>query len=100
MKVHSCTQGEDLAAIRARIELDDGAILHIGAAGAIHFDDASEQDAYDDRVLDEAKGIRRKRNPEWYDALVKRNKETATSREGAGRPRKIKPEEGAKGGSE
>ena len=96
MTIHAYIQGEDLAAIRARLDLDEDAILHIGAAGAIHFDDAAEQDKYDDRVLDEAKMIRRKRDPEWYDSLVARNKASTAAR---GRP-KGKGEVPTKGGSE
>ncbi len=100
MTIHSYTQGEDIAAIRARLELEDGAILHIGAAGAIHFDDAAEQDAYDDRILDEAKVIRRKRRtPEQIEARRAVNRENAKN---AGRPKgsKNKAVKATKGGSE
>lgn len=96
MTIHAYPQGEDIAAIRARLELDDGAILHIGAAGAIHFDDAAEQDAYDDRILDEAKMIRRKRNPEWYAAIVAR---ASTIKGGRPKGSKNKAVKATKGGS-
>ncbi len=95
MTVHSFEQGEDLAAIRARLDLDDDAILHIGAAGAIHFDDAAEQDKYDDRVLDEAKAIRWKRNPERLAKLIERNKANAGAKPGAGAPKGNKNAKGA-----
>lgn len=86
MTIHTYTQGEDLAAIRARLELDDEAILHIGAAGAIHFDDAAEQDAYDDRILDEAKGIRKKRGA--FDKVIAANEaRRGEKKPGAGRPK-------------
>ena len=97
MTIHAFTQGEDLAAIRARLELDDEAILHIGAAGAIHFDDAAEQDAYDDRVLDEAKGIRRKRNPEEYAKRAAHARSLKPNR--TGRPPKTMALKAEKGGS-
>lgn len=97
MTVHTASPGEDLDSIRARLELDDEAILHIGAAGAIHFDDAAEQDKYDDRVLDEAKMIKRKRNPEWYAKLVARN-QASTAPRGRPRVKGVLPKE--KGGSE
>jgi hypothetical protein len=95
MTVHTVSPGEDLAAIRARLDLDDDAILHIGAAGAIHFDDAAEQDKYDDRVLEEAKAIRWKRNPERLAALVERNRRTAGPRAGSGAPKGNKNAVGA-----
>lgn len=86
MKVHEFTPGEDIADIKARLELAEDALMVIGAAGAIHFDDASEWDAYDDRVLAEAKAIKRKRDPEKYRKLADRNRRIAESQKGKERP--------------
>lgn len=57
-------------------------LITIGAAGIVTFDSLEDREAYEGRVLDEAKMIKRRRNPEGYAAMVERNRNLAESKRG------------------
>ena len=80
-----CHHGVFVGTLDQAMELvgaDDSELITIGAAGIVTFDNLEDREQYEGRVLDEARMIKRRRNPEKYAAMVDRNREIARAKLG------------------